>query len=236
MTTNRQNTLERILVRCGLGNRRYCAWLVRQGHVRIKGRIARDAKKNYAIGGEIIVNGKRHHPAPLQTWKLNKPPGIRCQSGEGEKSAIDFFPQNLGLGLIGRLDKESEGLILASNDGDLAYHLTHPEHAIEKFYRVSVSGRVSEQDFKKLCSGLPLDGKKTKALRGEILERGRKETLLLLILKEGKKRQIRRLCAKLGYPVNKLQREGIGKLNLDRLPSGQVEKLTKEELDSLLVF
>lgn len=222
-------TLERLLVLSGLGNRRHCAWLVRQGEISVNGRTARDSKKKIGPDAEIRHGDRLLSPADLQTWMLHKPVGTICQTGEDLPAAIDLLPRGIGLGLIGRLDVESEVLILATNDGDLAHRLAHPDHHVCKTYHVTVGDPVDDETLTRLCSGLPLDGKPTRPLAGRHLQPDRIE----LELTEGRKRQIRRLCESCGLRVTRLVRIRIGDLELGDLGPGQSRRLDDDEISRL---
>ncbi|MGE4159282.1 MAG: pseudouridine synthase [Planctomycetota bacterium] len=222
-------SLERHLVLSGLGNRRECAKLIRDGKVTLNGKVVRDSKKIVPADSKVKMGSRELSPAPLKIYLLHKPPGYVCQTGEEAPPALELLPPDMGLSLVGRLDKESEGLIMATNDGDLAHRLTHPDHGIAKTYRVAVTPRLDTGTLARLCSGLPLDGTPTQPLKGRILSHKDSTSHIELELREGKKRQIRRLCEAVGRKVLRLERLAIGPVKLGNLAPGSWREATTAE-------
>ena len=226
-------TLERFLVLSGKGNRRHCSYLIRHKEVTVNGKTVTNNKTLVSHKDTIQHQGELLKMAPLQTFLLWKPPGYICQTGEKDPSALELLPAINGLGLVGRLDRESEGLILATNDGDLSHHLTSPDFHVPKIYNVKVKGAMNKDVLAELCSGLPLDGQTTRPLQGKILRKEGKQTWIQLTLTEGKKRQIRRLCQLVNTEVTRLVRIGIGVLTTAHLEEGQHRELSAEEIKQL---
>lgn len=226
-------SLERHLVLSGLGNRRECAKLIRDGKVTVDGRTERDSKRSVPAGSTVCMGSRELRCAPLKVYLLHKPPGYVCQTGEAAPPALGLLPPDMGLALVGRLDVESEGLIIATNDGDLAHRLTHPDHEIPKTYRVTVSPRMDDTSLRRLCSGLRIDGTPTLPLEGRILGHKEGSSQIELILKEGKKRQIRLLCKAVSRQVVRLERLAIGPVKLGSLRKGAWREATPAELKSL---
>jgi len=226
-------TLERHLVLSGKGNRRKCAYLIRRGEVTVGDKIVTDSKFLVSHTDCVKCDGETLTAAPLQTVLLWKPPGYVCQHGEKDPSAYELLPPIPGLSLVGRLDRDSEGLIIATNDGDLSHHLTSPEHHVPKTYHVKINGRITDKLLQHLCSGLPLDNQSTRPLEGKILRKEGSNTWIQLILTEGKKRQIRRLCEQIDKNVIRLLRVSIGELTTAHLKPKQYRKLKEKELNKL---
>jgi 23S rRNA pseudouridine2605 synthase len=226
-------SLERFLVLCGKGNRRECAYLIRQGVITVNGQTVKDSKKKIAETDSVQQGRDTLKAAPLKSFLLWKPTGSLCQKGEAGPSAYELLPEIHGLALVGRLDKDSEGLIIATNDGDLSFRLTDPEQHLPKTYHVKVKGSVSEDWLTELCSGLHLDGKKTRKLTGKVLRKEGKNTWLQLILTEGKKRQIRRLCEQGDKIVLRLIRVAIGPITTAGLKPEAYRELNENEISQL---
>jgi pseudouridine synthase len=230
----KQLSLERYLVLSGKGNRRQCSFLIRQGEVSVNAKIIKDPKKKINLSDEVLCDKEILKASELKSFLLWKPPGYICQTGEQDACALELLPDVPGLSLVGRLDKDSEGLIIASNDGELSHLLTHPDSHISKVYHVKINGRITDNNMRKLCSGLTLDGKKTRSIDGKVLRKEGKYSHLELCLTEGKKRQIRRLLEMVDKKVLRLLRVSIGTLNTANLKEGQYRELEAEEISSLL--
>lgn len=172
----------------------------------------------------------------LVYWLLNKPPGYLCTNHDpaGRPLALDLVPHiEQRVYTVGRLDENSEGLLLLTNDGDLAFRLMHPRHEVEKTYLVQVAGFPSKEDLQRLLQGVYLAEGKVRARSVKRQKSQGDSTWLRIILSEGKNREIRRMLAKLGHKVLRLQRVAIGPVHLDRLPKGKCRKLSLTELQAL---
>jgi pseudouridine synthase len=170
---------------------------------------------------------------------LNKPPEVlcSCQDPEGRPTVLDLLPAELaqgqGLHPVGRVDFESRGALLISNQGDLTLKLTHPRYSHRKTYRVWLRGRPSPGQLKRWAEGLPLDGKPSQPVAIATVEQGADATCLELVMGEGRNRQIRRTAASLGLTVLDLQRVAIGPIQLDDLPEGRWRRLDQQEWQAL---
>jgi len=167
---------------------------------------------------------------------LHKPRGVLSDEGDGSgriSTVLDMVPSSARLFPVGRLDLRSEGLILLTDDGDLAHRLTHPSFAHEKEYRALVEGEPDEGTLNKWRNGVFLDGRRTVPAEVSILRREKSDTWLRIVLREGRKRQIRRVGAMLGHPVHRLIRVRIGTLRLGNLEPGKWRKLTGAEVQAL---
>ena len=225
------------MARAGLGSRRANEKLIRQGRVRVNGIVARLGDRADPRRDEIVVDGQPiSREAPVYVM-LNKPRGVLSSTedelGEGRTTVTDLVPIDAHIYPVGRLDKPSEGLILLTNDGHLAHRLTHPRYEHEKVYDVEVEGAISDDALEQWRHGLLLDGNPT-APAGVVVEERRPDmTRLTVTLREGRKRQIRRIAAGFGHPVQRLFRRSIGPLQIADLLSGKWRHLTEEEVTAL---
>jgi 23S rRNA pseudouridine2605 synthase len=241
--------LQKVLAEAGIGSRRACEQLIESGEVRVNGHVVSSLPAWVdPLKDHISVSGKHIKPHETHVYvMLFKPRGVVTTNSdpEGRPLAIDLVkhPSQARLYPVGRLDMESSGLLLLTNDGELANRLTHPRHEVHKLYEISVAGSLDEDDVRKLEAGLFLSEKRTK--RGPkrasktaestltLLKRDRDRTRLLMELGEGRIRQVPTMMAKLGYKIRKLRRVAMGPLQLKGLQPGQWRELTKKELDSL---
>lgn len=226
--------INKYLAAAGLGSRRACEDLVRDGRVKVNGVVIESLGTQVGPGDDVRV-GKR--PAVLKSHTyvlLNKPAGYVCTRSDEKKrrTIYDLIPDNLGrLFHVGRLDKESEGLIVLTNDGDWAQELTHPSHEIEKEYEVIVDRAFDVAFIPKLIKGVMLETGRGRMRSVHLLS----PTRLEIILCQGLKRQIREMLWTVGeYRVKKLERVRIGGLRDPRLKTGYWRPLRREELDAIL--
>lgn len=241
----RGERLQKVLAEAGVASRRASEELIEAGEVSVNGHVVTelpvwvDRHRDH-----IVVRGKRlKFPEEFVYVMLFKPRGVVCTNDdpEGRTRAIDLIQHhsNARLFPVGRLDMESSGLLLLTNDGELANKITHPRHGVHKAYEVTVKGQVDDDALGRLESGLFLHdrrrghGSKTSESRLTIIKRDRDRTRLLMELREGRNRQIRRMMADLGYSVRKLRRVRLGPLKLSGLKAGQWRELTTKELKAL---
>ena len=233
------NRLQKIISDSGLSSRRKADLLIKQGRVTLNGRQAIVGEKADPFSDHILVDGK-DLPKKLshKVFLLNKPYGFisSCQDNHGRKTILSLIPSHLRLGLhpVGRLDYESRGAILLTNNGDLTLRLTHPRYSHTKTYLVWVKGQPSLSILDNWRRGIFLDGKITMPARIEILDKGNQKTLLKVILKEGRNRQIRRTANLLGHPVLDLQRISISNININGLVEGDWRELQANEWNSFI--
>ena len=237
-----QNTTIRIakfLARAGIASRRKSEALVEAGRVSINGKIVTTPATNIDLErDDIRLDGRRVETEPHVYLVLNKPPGYTCSASDphAERLVAELYPPGMPrLFTVGRLDRDSEGLILCTNDGDFAQRIAHPRHEIPKEYHVQVEGRVKAASLKTLVTqGIEDDGEHLQATRAVILKTVPGGALLHIILNEGKNREIRRMCEHFGWRVRRLRRVAIGPLKLDNLPPGQTRPLTPNEHRALI--
>lgn len=225
--------LQKYLSQAGIASRRQSERLIVEGRVKINGKIKNtlgstvDPQKD-----KVEIFGKIVRPEKFVYIMLNKPVGVlsTCKKDkEKGHTILDLVKSEERLYPVGRLDKNSSGLLLLTNDGDLALKLTHPRYEHEKEYEVKIDKNLSKEDLKKLSQGIIIEGKKT--LPAKIRKISSKK--FKMILREGRKRQIRKMCDALGYQIKNLQRIRMGNLNLGELSVGQWRKLSNKEIDKL---
>ena len=224
--------LNRYLALCGLGSRRACEEVILGGGVRINGRPVRELATMVGPDDTVVARGRVVRPAQSRYLVLHKPSGCLSsrQSQGGKPTVYDLIPRDAGnLPHVGRLDAESEGLLLLSNDGALAQAITHPSRHVEKEYEVILDRSFDPALTAKLLKGVYLEEGRAKAAHVHI-EGGNK---LRVVLTQGINRQIRRMFAALGYKVKRLTRTRLGPLKLGRLPRSAWRELTVREIDSL---
>jgi len=232
-----EECLQKILARAGLGSRRACEELVRQGRVRVDGQVAQLGQKADPNHDRITVDGKPVLADRPRTYvALHKPRGVLSDEGDGSgrlPTARDLVSLPGRLYPVGRLDLRSEGLMLLTDDGDLAHRLTHPRYGHEKEYRALVEGEPDEATLENWRRGVFLDGRRTAPAGVTVARREKDATWLRVTLCEGRKRQIRRVAAMLGHPVRRLIRVRIGPLRLGDLKPGRWRRLTGAEVKAL---
>ena len=233
--------LQKLLSRAGVMSRRQADVLLQAGRLHLNGQPARPGDRAVAGVDCITLDGRRLHLGVVaqrrRTLLLHKPPGVlcTCRDPQGRPTVLDLLPTAAGQGLypVGRLDRDSEGALLLTNDGDLALRLTHPRHGHHKTYRVWLVGVPSAASLAAWRSGLLLDGQRTRPAQVELEHRSAVGSCLRIVLREGRKRQIRRIAEQLGHPVRRLQRLALGALTLGSLASGCWRWLEADDLDLL---
>ena len=231
-----EQRLQRVLASAGIGSRRECETLIEEGRVEVDGEfVTKLGAKVDPAECKIRVDGTQIKLQSLQYFAVNKPPGVVSTSSDpsGRMRVIDLIKTTQRVYNVGRLDKSSEGLILVTNDGDLANRLTHPRYGVQKTYVVQVVGHPTRSDLKKLERGVYLAEGLAKVVGARIKSRGKDHTMLEIILEEGRNREIRRLLANIGHKVLRLRRVAIGSLRLGELPLGAHRSLEKREIDAL---
>jgi 23S rRNA pseudouridine2605 synthase len=228
--------LNKFLAHAGVGSRRHCEDLILAGRVSIGGRTVRELGTRIDADEQVCVDGEPLHREKAVYWLVHKPRGYLCTNSDpaGRPRAVDLVPQvPQRVYVVGRLDEESEGLLLLTNDGDLAHRLMHPRFGIEKTYLVQVAGSPTKDDLRKLLKGVWLSEGHVRARHVKRLKRQGESTWLRLILSEGKNREIRRMLARLQHKVLRLRRTAIGPVQLGKLPPGKARRLSHPELADL---
>jgi len=230
--------LQKVLAAAGLGSRRQCEELILAGRVEVDHEVVTELGTRVdPVGQQVRVDGVPLRQSKRVCYALNKPVGVVCTNRDpaGRPRAVDLVPSHRGrLFTVGRLDLSSQGLILVTNDGELANRLTHPRYGVEKTYRVLVAGHVTLEVVAKLRRGVHLAEGLAQAKEVRLQRRYKQSTILEMVLSEGRNREIRRLLARLGHKVLRLERIAIGPVRLGKLPPGRHRQLTRTELDALM--
>ncbi len=226
--------INKFLAENGVASRRHADEMVAAGRIKVNGRTA-SLGSDVREEDEVLVDDKPLAAAEkkLEYYLMNKPKGVLCTVADdrGRKTVIDLLPAGAGRVFpVGRLDYATEGLLILTNDGDLAYRLTNPKSEIPKTYLARVEGTMTEKDLNRIRSGVELDGVLTRKCRAHIVETNKAYTKVHITITEGKNRQVRRMFEAVGRSVDFLKRVKIGELTLTGLDRGQVRKLTDAEV------
>src|SRR5438132_5512372 len=228
--------LNKYLAHAGQGSRRHCDELIRAGRISIDGVVVRELGTRVEPGQNISVDGQAVHEEKNVYWLVNKPRGYLCTNSDpaGRPRALDLVPHvEQRVYTVGRLDEESEGLLLLTNDGDLANRLMHPRFGVHKTYLVQVAGKPTRDDLQRLLKGVYLSEGQVKARSVKPVKKQGDSTWLRIILSEGKNREIRRMLARQGHKVMRLKRIALGPVQLGHLATGKCRPLTTLELKLL---
>ncbi len=235
-----EERLQKVLARAGVASRRKCEELIAAGRVTVDGRVVTQmgvkvdsSRQDIRFDGERIASEKKVY------YILNKPRGVLCTNEESLAGrltrAIDLLPNvRERLFSVGRLDMNSEGLLILTNDGAFANRIAHPRYEVPKTYIVDVKGEVHQNSVERLVAGVKLEGELAQAMRARILQRSAEESRLEITLTEGRKREIRRMLETMGFEVVRLKRIRVGSLRLDELRAGEYRPLTPVEVEALL--
>jgi 23S rRNA pseudouridine2605 synthase len=228
--------VQRILARAGFGSRRSVEDLIRDGRVEINGRVAVLGDRADPVKDRVSVDGApvATHP-DLRFYALNKPVGVTTtlRDPHADRSLAPFLPSGPRVFPVGRLDRESEGLLLLTNDGDLAHRLQHPRFGVEKEYLVEVEGSIPQRALSLLRAGVTLEDGPARPLRIERVDRAGTRSSLRVVMAEGRKRVVRRMMVAVGSPVKRLVRVRVGPVRLGDLPPGRVRPLLTDEVAAL---
>jgi 23S rRNA pseudouridine2605 synthase len=235
--------IQKLISEAGLASRRGAEDWIRQGRVEVNGRVAILGQRADPQTDAVKVDGKRvrPRPGPKTYLLLNKPKGFVTTLSDPEQrdTVLDLIPGQLRRGVkpVGRLDVQTEGLLLLTDDGDLARLVTHPSTGCPKEYRVKVSGVPEDKKLERLRGGIFLDGARTRPCEirrvSTTAGRGEGNSWLSVVLREGRSRQVRRMFETIGHPVSKLKRVAIGPIRDDRLPVGAFRVLAPREVAAL---
>ncbi|MED1793895.1 pseudouridine synthase [Brevibacillus nitrificans] len=231
--------LQKVLAHAGVASRRHCEELIVQGHVQVNGKVVRElGTKVDPQADQILVHGR-----PIQTEQhvylmLHKPTGVITSVSDprGRRVVTDLLKGiKERVYPVGRLDYDTSGLLLLTNDGELANRLAHPSYEIDKVYRAWVKGVPSPDKVKRLATGISLEDGMTSAGEARLLKTApaRDKALVELTIHEGRNRQVRRMCDAIGHPVLTLERIRLGFLTLEGLSAGQYRPLTSAEVEKL---
>jgi 23S rRNA pseudouridine2605 synthase len=229
--------LQKVLATAGVGSRRQCEELILAGRVDVDGSVVTELGTRVDPDRQRIrLDGVRLSRPKRVCYALNKPPGVVCTNRDpsGRPRAVDLIPAGgQRLFTVGRLDLSSEGLILVTNDGELANQLAHPRYGVRKTYRVLVAGHPTRETVAGLRRGVRLAEGMARVADVQIKRRHKQNTMLEMVLDEGRNREIRRVLARLGHKVLRLVRVAIGPIRLGNLPPGAYRRLRLQEIRSL---
>ncbi len=239
MKKNQLVRLQKYMADCGIASRRKSEEMIADGMVKVNGRIAVIGDKINPASDKVVVKGRKLGSAAKQKrWyiMINKPRGyVTTMNDEMGRKCVAELVKDVPARVypVGRLDRDSEGLLLMTNDGDFANKVTHPSKHVYKVYRVTVRPGINEEQLIKMSSGMVIDGRKTAPAEIHVLQREEGRCVLEIILREGRNRQIRKMCEQLGLEVPRLKRTAIGQVRLGGLKSGSWRELTKDEVHRL---
>ncbi len=228
--------INKYLAACGVASRRECDKLIAENAVKINGVLA-TVGADVSDGDTVTVNGNVVAVKSNEYYILNKPKGYLCtvRDDKGRKTILDLMPPGIGrIYPVGRLDYDSEGLIVLTSDGELAQHLTHPSNEVPKTYLVKIEGTITEAGLNPIRSGIDIGGYVTKKCKAHIVETNKLYTKIHITLTEGKNREIRKMFEAIGKEVTLLKRIKIGEISLRGLDRGAYRKLSKQEVAYLL--
>ncbi len=228
--------IHKVIANSGYASRRRAEQLVSAGRVRVDGVRATIGQKVDPETARIEVDGVRLPVRPdLRYVLVYKPAGVVATAADthGRPTVVDLVGRDVRLYPVGRLDMDSEGLLLLTNDGDLTQVLTHPRFGVTKTYSVLVSGRVTDAAVRRLAAGVELDDGPAAAVRAEVVDRRSDRSLLEVVMAEGRNREVRRMCDAIGHPVRSLVRTAIGPLRDTRLKPGEHRDLSLDEVRRL---
>lgn len=231
--------LQKVLAAAGVGSRRKCEQLILDGRVEVDRRTVTELGTRVdPRRQDIRLDGVRLRQPRRTYYVIHKPPGVVSTNfdPEGRIRVVDLIDSDERLFTVGRLDKSSEGLILVTNDGELAQRLMHPRYGVERTYLVTVAGTPSREALDKLRQGIHLSEGVVSAARIRVKRGQKRSTVLEMVLTEGRNREIRRMAARIGHKVLALKRIGLGPLRLGELPPGAYRQLTAVELRKVMTI
>ena len=229
--------INKYIARCGEASRRAADELIQKGKVSVNGKVLQEPGYDVQDGDEVRLFGRVITPETKSVYYLlNKPVGYvtTTMDKEGRPTVLDLVQaEGIRLFPVGRLDYNTSGLLILTNDGDLSNRLMHPSKEFPKTYRVRAAGTVTLNDIRKLENGVDIGGFITSRAEAKLVRHHKNSTIVDLTIHEGKNRQVRRMFDALGYPVQELERIGLGNLVIGRLATGSYRKLSKEEVEYL---
>ena len=229
--------INKFLASCGIASRRACDEIIAEGRVKINGKVCTQGAEVDEISDSVSVDGKKVQlKKKFEYYIMNKPKGYitTVKDDKDRKTVMDLLPKNIGRVFpVGRLDYDTEGLLILTSDGDLANRLTHPRNEVTKTYLVKIEGVISEETVNILRRGAIIDGVKTKKCNIKIVETSKEYTKLHVTISEGRNRQVRKMFESVGKNVDFLKRIKIGQLSLRGLDRGSVRKLSAQDIDDL---
>ncbi|QDV46456.1 Ribosomal large subunit pseudouridine synthase B [Stieleria neptunia] len=235
-TRDQPQRLQRLLAAAGFGSRRQCESLIEEGRVEVDGEIA--AELGTVVdpkSSKVLVDGVPLRQQKLVYYAVNKPTGFLSTNADprGRQRVIDLVPNSERVFPVGRLDQSSQGLMLLTNDGDLAQQLSHPKYGVRKVYRVTVAGKIDGETMRSMRKGIYISDGFVRVEGAKIVKSRARATEMEITLREGKNREIRRILARLGHKVQTLRRIAIGPLRIGDMPVGAHRVLSRDEVSRL---
>ncbi len=229
--------LQKYLADCGVASRRKCEELILEGKVTVNGKVVQVLGTQVTDEDEVRYENRILKSASKYVYYiLNKPVGYitSVQDEKNRPTVMELMkevPERIFP--VGRLDYNTSGLLILTNDGALTYGLTHPKHHVNKTYEVQIKGQIKESALQKLREGIVIDGKKTHPAEVKVMQSSENKSIIRLTIHEGRNRQVRKMCEQVGHPVLKLKRIAIGNIALKHLKEGEYRCLTEQEIDYL---
>ena len=237
MDKNQKMRISRYLASCGVASRRKCEEYVLSGKIEINGKIISELSHMVDPADMVELDGRLLEHRDKKTIMLNKPPGYLSTVKDDfkRKTVMSLInDKDTRLYPVGRLDYNSRGMIILTNDGELSYRVTHPKFGVPKTYEVRINNKLLEKDVKKIKKGIEIEGRELIPLNITILESGECSTVIKIKIVEGRKRIIRKIFKKIGYNVTDLKRTMIGKLGLNGLSEGKSRILKRDDINALM--
>ncbi|MCX7746618.1 MAG: rRNA pseudouridine synthase [Clostridia bacterium] len=232
--------LQKYLAECGVASRRKSEELIKSGQVAINGKVVTELGTKVSEKDEVTVEGRLVSQTEQKVYVLlNKPTGYvtTVKDQFGRASVVDLIKEiRERVYPVGRLDYDTSGLLILTNDGELTYHLTHPKHEIEKVYNAFIEGVPTEEEIKRFQEGLKIEDYITSPAKFRIIKKENRNTWVEIVIHEGKNRQVRKMCEAIGHKVIALKRIAIGSIILGNLEEGKWRYMRNEELDALKNF
>ncbi|HBF44645.1 MAG TPA: pseudouridine synthase [Clostridiales bacterium] len=229
--------INKYLALCGVASRRACDEIIKEGRVKVNGKVAETGYDVDEFNDSVVFDGKKLSlKQKFEYYIMNKPKGYitSVKDDKGRKTVMDLLPKNVGrIYPVGRLDYDTEGLLIFTNDGDLTNRLTHPRNEVTKTYLVKTETPITEEKVNVIRKGVIIDGVKTKKCNVRIIETNKSFTKLHVTISEGRNRQVRKMFEAVNCNVDFLKRIKIGELTLQGLNRGEVRKLSPQEIDYL---
>lgn len=229
--------LQKIIAESGYASRRKAEELIKKGKVIVNGKVVTELGTKASFGDDILVEGKKIEKEEKEYYIFNKPRGVITSTSDdkGRRVVTDYFNSNKRLFPVGRLDYDTTGLLIVTNDGELSNLIAHPKNEIEKVYVAKIEGIIKGAEINKLKSGIVLDGVKCipKRVKLKSFDKKSNSSIVEITITEGKNHEVKRLFESVGFSVSKLKRERVAFLSLGNLQSGEYRKLNPKEVKQL---
>ncbi len=228
--------LQKVIAHAGIASRRKAETLITEGHVKVNGEVVKELGTKVDSGDEVKVDEVPIAREELVYYLLYKPRGVitAVTDDKHRKTVVDLLEGvTERIYPVGRLDYDTSGLLLLTNDGDLDNRLTHPKYEVDKTYVAKVKGILTNDDMRRLRTGIHLDGRKTASAKSTVIRTNHNSSIVSLTIHEGRNHQVKKMFMALGHPVEKLSRQSYGFLNLDGMQPGDYRRLRPHEVEEL---